>query len=411
LLVPSEAQERVERRLAAILAADVVGYSRLMGRDEEGTHAALKEIRRELIDPKLQEHRGRIVKTTGDGLLVEFASVVDAVRCAVAVQNDLAQRNTRVPAERRMEFRIGINLGDIIIDQDDIFGDGVNVAARLEPLAAPGGICISQVVRDQVRDKLDFVFEDMGDHQVKNIARPVRVYRVAIAEAQDPSPKTRASAQSRKESFAREYYVRLKRRLDLFSLRGLAIVICAALAAVVLPKSLQWSFPSLLDNPEQLAPARVSKQTLTESADISLPTTEYHVAPPAPPPSPERGQSVAAAQPAHSILIGDAVLFEKDQVVLSRSALLTIGQEAAFLQDNPRITVTIEGHCSEDEGAREGPSVLAQLRANQVRHALNKAGIADSRIRTVSYGNTRPAVSGESETAREQNRRAIVLRN
>ena len=162
LLVLSEAQERVERRLAAILTADVVGYSRLMGRDEEGTHAALKEIRRELIDPKIQEHRGRIVKTTGDGLLVEFASVVDAVRCAVAVQSEMPQRNAGVPAERRIEFRIGINLGDIIIDEDDIFGDGVNVAARLEPLAEPGGICISQVVRDQVRDKLDFVVRGHG---------------------------------------------------------------------------------------------------------------------------------------------------------------------------------------------------------------------------------------------------------
>jgi class 3 adenylate cyclase/outer membrane protein OmpA-like peptidoglycan-associated protein len=408
VLVPSEAQERVERRLAAILTADVVGYSRLMGRDEEGTHAALKEVRRELIDPKLQEHRGRIVKTTGDGLLVEFASVVDAVRCAVAVQSDMAQRNARVPAERRMEFRIGINLGDIIIDQDDIFGDGVNVAARLEPLAAAGGICISQVVRDQVRDKLDFVFEDMGDHRVKNIARPVRVYRVAMVE--NAAPKMRADARSGKKFFAREYYVRLKRRLDLFSLRALAIAICVALAAVVLPKSLRWPFPSLLDNPEQTAPAQVPKQTPTERDDISPPTAEYHVPSPAPLP-PEQSRPVAAAQPANSTLIGDAVLFEKDEVVLSQLALLTIGREAAFLHDNPRITVTIEGHCSEDEGAREGPSVLAQLRANQVRHALNKAGIADSRIRTVNYGNTKPAVSGESETAREQNRRAVVLRN
>jgi class 3 adenylate cyclase/outer membrane protein OmpA-like peptidoglycan-associated protein len=407
--VPSEAQERVERRLAAILTADVVGYSRLMGRDEEGTHAALKEVRSELTDPKIQEHRGRIVKTTGDGLLVEFASVVDAVRCAVAVQSNMAQRNARVPAERRIEFRIGINLGDIIIDDDDIFGDGVNVAARLEPLAVPGGICISQVVRDQVRDKLDLVFEDMGDQQVKNIARPVRVYRVAIVE--NAAPKTRADAQSRKKFVAREYYVRLKRRFDLFGLRALAITICVALSAAVLPKSLKWPFSSVLDNPEQTAPAQVPRQTPTERADISPPTTEYHVLPAAPLLSPEQSRPVAAARSAHSIMVGDAVLFEKDEVVLSQSALLTIGREAAFLQDNPRITVTIEGHCSEDEGAREGPSVLAQLRANQVRHALNKAGVADSRIRTVNYGNTRPAVSGESETAREQNRRAVVLRN
>lgn len=407
--MPSEAHERVERRLAAILTADVVGYSRLMGRDEEGTHAALKEIRSELIDPKIREHRGRIVKTTGDGLLVEFASVVDAMRCAVAAQSDLAQHNARVPAERRIEFRIGINLGDIIIDEDDIFGDGVNVAARLEPLATPGGICVSQVVHDQVRDKLDFVFEDMGDQRVKNITRPVRVYRVAIAE--NAAPKTREGTQSRKRFFAREYYVRLKRRFDLFSLRALAITICVALSAAVLPKSLEWPSPSVLDNPEQMAPAQVPKQAPTERADISPPTTEYHGPSPAPLPSPEASQSTSGDQAAHSIMVGDAVLFEKDKVVLSPEALVTIGRQAAFLQNNPRITVTIEGHCSEDEGAREGPSVLSQLRANQVRHALNKAGIADSRIRTVNYGNTRPAVFGESEAAREQNRRAVILRN
>jgi adenylate cyclase len=171
----------VQRRLAAILAADVAGYSRLMGEDEEGTLARLKAIRRELSDPKIKEHRGRIVKTTGDGLLVEFASVVDAVRCAVDVQREMALRNAAIAAERRIEFRIGINLGDIIIDGKDIFGDGVNVAARLEALAEPGGICVSRVVRDQVRDKLDFAFEDRGEQQVKNIARPVRVFDVRTA--------------------------------------------------------------------------------------------------------------------------------------------------------------------------------------------------------------------------------------
>jgi len=175
-------KERVERRLAAILAADVAGYSRLMGEDEEGTLAALKAIRRELADPKIKEHRGRIVKTTGDGMLVEFPSVVDAVRCAVEVQREMTLRNTEIPAERRIEFRFGINLGDIIIEDDDIYGDGVNVAARLEALAEPGGICVSRVVRDQVRDKLDFAFEDLGEQQVKNIARPIRVYRIPIAE-------------------------------------------------------------------------------------------------------------------------------------------------------------------------------------------------------------------------------------
>jgi TolB-like protein len=181
-------EERVERRLTAILAADVVGYSRLMGADEEGTLAALKAIRRKLVDPRIVEHRGRIVKTTGDGLLVEFASVVDAVRCAVDVQREMALQNADAPAETRIEFRVGINLGDIIIDGDDIFGDGVNVAARLETLAEPGGICVSRVVRDQVRDKLAFAFEDMGEQHVKNIARPIHVYRVQTTAA-EPEPK------------------------------------------------------------------------------------------------------------------------------------------------------------------------------------------------------------------------------
>jgi adenylate cyclase len=185
------------RRLAAILAADVAGYSRLMGADEEGTLAALKAIRRELSDPKVKEHRGRIVKTTGDGLLIEFASVVDAVRCAVEVQRAMAERNADVPPDRRIELRMGINLGDIIKDGRDIYGDGVNVAARLEGLAEPGGICVSRVVRDQVRDKLAFAFEDMGERQVKNIARPVRVHRVKLFEEEEfPAvrPSDRATA-------------------------------------------------------------------------------------------------------------------------------------------------------------------------------------------------------------------------
>src|SRR5246127_3518191 len=169
-------ERKVERRLAAILAADVVGYSRLVGEDEEGTLERLKVLRRTVADPKIKEHRGRVVRTMGDGLLVEFASVVDAVRCAVDVQREMALRNADLPADRRIEFRIGINLGDIIKDGRDIFGDGVNVAARLEALATPGGICVSRVVRDQVRDKLAVSFEDMGEQQFKNIARPVRAY-------------------------------------------------------------------------------------------------------------------------------------------------------------------------------------------------------------------------------------------
>src|SRR6266853_5618619 len=173
------------RRLAAILAADVAGYSRLMGADEEGTHERLKAHRRELVDPKISEHSGRIVKTTGDGMLVEFASVVDAVRCAAEVQRAMVDREAGMPEDRRIRFRIGINLGDIIVDGDDIFGDGVNVAARLEALSDPGGICISRMVRDQIRDKLAYAFEDLGEQSVKNIARPVRVYalrREAVAD-------------------------------------------------------------------------------------------------------------------------------------------------------------------------------------------------------------------------------------
>jgi adenylate cyclase len=176
------------RRLTAILAADVAGCSRLMGADEEGTLAALKVIRRELGDPKIKEYRGRIVKTTGDGLLVEFASVVDAVRCAVEVQQAMAARNAEAPRDNRIEFRIGINLGDVIHDGRDIFGDGVNVAARLEALAEPGGICVSRVVHDQVRDRLDVAFEDLGEQQVKNITRPVHVWRVALPPMQQQGP-------------------------------------------------------------------------------------------------------------------------------------------------------------------------------------------------------------------------------
>jgi len=166
------------RRLAAILAADVAGYSRLMGADEEGTLERLKALRHELLDPKIAEHHGRIVKTTGDGLLVEFASVVDAVRCAVAVQQAMAERNTGVAAENRIELRIGINLGDVIVEGDDLYGDGINIAARIEALADAGGVFVSNTVHDHVRDRLPFTFEDLGEQQVKNIARPVRVYRV-----------------------------------------------------------------------------------------------------------------------------------------------------------------------------------------------------------------------------------------
>jgi adenylate cyclase len=176
------------RRLAAILAADVAGYSRLMGADEEGTHQRLTAHRRQLIDPKITGHCGRIVKTTGDGMLVEFPSVVDAVRCAAEIQRGMVDRDTDLAQDQRIRFRVGINLGDIIADGDDIFGDGVNIAARLEALAEPGGICISRVVRDQIRDKLPYPFEDMGEQTVKNIGRPVRAYTMIAAAVAALSP-------------------------------------------------------------------------------------------------------------------------------------------------------------------------------------------------------------------------------
>jgi adenylate cyclase len=170
-----------ERRLAAVVAADVVGYSRLMEADETGTLARLKTHRIELIDPAIAKNRGRIIKTTGDGMLLEFHSVADAVLCAAEIQRRMSRRNADVSPARWIQFRIGINLGDVIVEENDIFGDGVNVAARLEALAEPGGVCVSGAVRDQVGDRLDEIaFEDLGDQSVKNIARPIRVFRVRL---------------------------------------------------------------------------------------------------------------------------------------------------------------------------------------------------------------------------------------
>jgi adenylate cyclase len=172
--------ERVERRLAAVLAADVTGYSRLMGQDEERTLANLKSLRKVLVDPAIAAHRGRIVKTTGDGLLVEFASAVDAARCAVEVQRDMAEKNSEISQDLRIEFRIGIHVGDIIIDDNDIFGDGVNIAARLEGIGDPGGVCISDDAQRQFRGKVDITFDDMGPQVLKNIAEPMRAWRCRI---------------------------------------------------------------------------------------------------------------------------------------------------------------------------------------------------------------------------------------
>jgi adenylate cyclase len=174
------------RRLAAILAADVVGYSRLMGADEEGTHERVQARLVELVDPKIREHRGRVVKTTGDGVLAEFASVVDAARCAAEIQRAMADRDLDLAEERHLRFRIGVNLGDVIADGGDIYGDGVNIAVRLEGLSAAGGICVSGTVCDHIGDRRPYAFDDMGEQSVKNIARPVRVYAVRPEGIADP---------------------------------------------------------------------------------------------------------------------------------------------------------------------------------------------------------------------------------
>ena len=193
-------QPRVERKLVSVVVADVVGYSRLMELDEEGTHARLNALQRDLLKPKISEHHGRIIKNTGDGVLVEFASVVDAVRCAVEIQREMIDRNVDFPEDRRIVFRFGINLGDVIVEPDDIHGDGVNVAARLEGLAEPGGVCISGTAHDQVRDRLPYVFVEKGEQTVKNISRPVRVYSlganaIAALPASPPSAGSKHSTE------------------------------------------------------------------------------------------------------------------------------------------------------------------------------------------------------------------------
>jgi adenylate cyclase len=195
--------EQVERRLAAILAADVVGYSRLMCADEEGTLATLRACRREFLDLKIAEHRGRIVKTTGDGFLIEFASVVDATRCAVELQHGLRERNNPVPQDKRLELRIGINVGDVIIEDSDIFGDGVNVAGRLEGLAEPGGIVISAIAHDAVINRVEAEFRDLGELSLKNIARPVRAFQVMF-ESEDRAIAARAVHDTRRPPGASE---------------------------------------------------------------------------------------------------------------------------------------------------------------------------------------------------------------
>ena len=210
--------EHVERRLAAILAADLVGYSRLMGADELGTLRALKALLRDHVDPTIAAYGGHIVKTTGDGLLVDFPSVVDAVACGVTIQRKVLERNAAVAEDKRLVFRIGINIGDIIVDGKDIFGDGVNIAARLESICEPGGLCISEIARDQVRDKLPLTFSDLGEQQVKNIARPVRVFGLA--------PQAIAETGELATALARP--VRLRNRAALAAVLAIAVILAGA---------------------------------------------------------------------------------------------------------------------------------------------------------------------------------------
>src|SRR5437899_3445545 len=192
----------MERRLTAILAADIVGYSRLIGIDEAGTVAAVKAIRNELIERKIAKHQGRIVKLMGDGILAEFPSVVNAVSCAVEVQSAMRQRNAGTPPDRCIQFRIGVNLGDVIVEGDDIYGDGVNVAARLEGIATAGGIAISHSVRDHVGNRLDLVFEDLGEQQLKNIERPIRVYNVSVENSAARATQDTSSLRDERPSIA-----------------------------------------------------------------------------------------------------------------------------------------------------------------------------------------------------------------
>ena len=257
------AEERVKRRLAAILASDVVGYSRLMGDDEAGTLAALKERHAQVIDPGIAANDGRIVKLMGDGTLAEFASVVDAVQCAIEIQRFMAERNAGAPQNRRIELRIGINLGDVILDGDDIYGDGVNVAARLEALAEPGGICISGAVRDAIGNKLSVDFEDMGEQKVKNIEKPVRAYR-KVETSREVTARVHTTPQPRgKPSIAVKPFVNLSGdpEQDQFA-DGLSNGILAALNRIPNLTLIQDESPSLSRSKE------MSVQELTRKFDV-----------------------------------------------------------------------------------------------------------------------------------------------
>jgi adenylate cyclase len=260
--------------LAAIFVADVVGYSRLTGADEEGTLERLRALRRETLDPAIREHHGRIVKTTGDGLLIEFASVVDAVRCAIAIQRGMARRNTEVSPEKRIQFRIGINLGDVVVEGDDLLGDGVNVAARLEGIAEPGGICLSGSAYDQARGKIDLAAQDLGKRRLKNIAEAVRVFKIDLGDGRGDARKRSRDGTARLAATAGAVVIVLAAvGVATWYLRGGAVrnapglqTVAAApttsaprLSIVVLP------FANLSDDPAQDYLADVITEELTTS--------------------------------------------------------------------------------------------------------------------------------------------------
>jgi class 3 adenylate cyclase len=270
------AMDPVERRLAAILVADVVGYSRLMGEDEARTHARLKALRKDIIEPKIAGHRGRIVKLTGDGALVEFASVVDAVRCAVEVQRGIAEHNAGLESEHCIEFRVGINLGDVIVDENDIYGDGVNVAARLEGLAPRGGVCVSDVVHQMVRDRLKLAFEDLGEQKVKNIAQPVHVW-CWINEAREERIARNSEA---RDLYMQGYEVlRHKSRENIYNARDFfdRAIACAPDYAVAYGRLAhtyfcEWNFgwtddPAVLDRAIELGEEAVKLNKLSRSPE------------------------------------------------------------------------------------------------------------------------------------------------
>jgi outer membrane protein OmpA-like peptidoglycan-associated protein len=325
----------------------------------------------------------------------------------------MTARNREVRADHRIIFRMGINLGDVIIEEDDIFGDGVNVAARLETLAEPGGICISRMVRDQVRGKLDITFVDQGDRQLKNIARPVRAFRIWLAD--DPPPKPTPLPPGKPSAVVpppqavpdttrksdQPYFLLLFQKISKLRALSATIVLLAGSASVAslsVDTHLKFRGPNFFGGASQSSEGRSegpSPGPVKPNLPISQPVDNRLVADLATP----------------SNVIGDPVFFEKDKVVLPASANSIIDHQAEFLRDNPTITATVEGYCSEDEGMREGPVVLAQLRANQLRNALKERGVAGTRIQALGYGRLRSAAAGADEVSRPQDRRAVVIRD